>query len=207
MQFSLCNKGYFEIMLGRESEPHHPAEKNNFLNHLDVAFVFLCTHISRDLLFHLQGLRTPKEAWEKIEVLFGKQYELQGHILENEVISLQPSSFNTIQQLFTKFKSLALQCRQCGIERKDEQHVLSMLGKLGTEYSMFVSIFHLGRASIPNWNIPSLDSFVESLIKEQEKLIQMGVIQTSKYQALLVTYSTKAKAKGRHKGNEPKASD
>ena len=35
----------------------------------------------------------------------------------------------------------------------------------------------------------------------------MGVIQTSKNQALLVTDSTKAQAKGTHKGNEPKVSD
>ena len=124
--------------------------------------------------------------------MFSKQDELWGHILENELIALHPSSFETIQQFFTKFKFLALQCKQCRIERKDEQHVLSILSKLGPEYSIFVSIFHSERASIPNWRMPSLDSFVDSLIQEQEKLIQMGVIKNSKYQVILVTYSTKA---------------
>ena len=38
MQVSLRNKGYFRIILGREAEPHHPAEKNKFLNRLDEAF-------------------------------------------------------------------------------------------------------------------------------------------------------------------------
>ena len=113
MQVSLCNKGFFRIILGREVEPHHPAEKNKFMNRLDEAFGYLCTHISRDLLFHLEGLRTPKESWEKLEVLFGKKDELRGHILENESIALHPSSLETIQQLFIKFKSLALQCRHC----------------------------------------------------------------------------------------------
>ena len=47
--------------------------------------------------------------------------------------------------------------------------------------------------------MPSLDSFVESLIQEQEKLIQMGVIKTSKDQALLVIDSAKAQAKGKYK--------
>ena len=60
MQVSLCNKGYFRIILGREVDPHHPVEKNKFMNCLDEAFGYLCTHISKDLLFHLQGLRTPK---------------------------------------------------------------------------------------------------------------------------------------------------
>ena len=207
MQVSLCNKGYFRMILGREIEPHHPVEKNKFMNHLDETFGYLCTHISRDLLFHLEGLRIFKESWENIEVLFGKQYEIWGYILENELIALHPSSFETIQQLFTKFKFLALQCRHCLIERKDEQHVLSILNKLHSEYFVFVSIFHSRRASISNWKMPSLDSFVDSLIHEQEKLVQMGVIQTSKDQDLLVTYSTKAQAKGMHKEMDPKESD
>ena len=122
-------------------------------------------------------------------------------------MALYPSSFDTVQQFFTKFKFLALQCRQCKIERKDEQHVLSILNKLGSEYSISVSIFHFGRASIPNWKIPSLDSFAESLIQDKKKLIQMGVIKTSKDQAPLVTSSTKVQYKGKSKGKEPKAAD
>ena len=110
-----------------------------------------------------------------LEVLYGKEYKLRGHILENELVALHSSSFETIQQVFTKFKSLVLQCRQCGIERKKEQHVLSILNKLGIEYFVFVSIFHSRRDSIPNWNIPSLYSFVKSLIQEQENLVQMEV--------------------------------
>ena len=83
MQVFLRKLGIYMMIMGRENEPHHPAEKNKFLNWLDEAFGFLCAHISRDLLFHLKGLKTPKEAWEKIEFLFGKQDELQGHTLEN----------------------------------------------------------------------------------------------------------------------------
>ena len=59
----------------------------------------------------------------------------------------------------------------------------------------------------PNSKLPSLDSFSESLIKEQDKLIRMGVIQTSKDQAPLVTNSSKAQAKGKSKKKEPKAID
>ena len=38
-------------------------------------------------------------------------------------------------------------------------------------------------------------------------MIQMGVIKTSKDQALLVTEFSKAQAKGKSKGKEPKAAD
>ena len=110
-----------------------------------------------------------------------KQDDLRGHLLENELVALHPSSFETIEQFFTKFKSLVLQCRKCRIERKDEHNVLSILRKLGSEYSVFVSIIHSKWESFPVWKVPSLDSFFESLIKDQEKLIRMGVIKTSKY--------------------------
>ena len=63
----------------------------------------------------------------------------------------------------------------------------SLLSNLGSEYSVFVSTFHSIRESIPSWKMPSLDAFVESLIQEQDKLVQMGVIQTSKNQALFMT--------------------
>ena len=76
IQPTLRKLGYYRILLGREVEPHQPVEKNNFLNCLDEAFGYLCTHISRDILFHLEGLRTPRESWEKLEDLFGKQDEL-----------------------------------------------------------------------------------------------------------------------------------
>ena len=127
--------------------------------------------------------------------------------MENELLALQPSSFEIIQRFFTKFKSLALQCKQCEVERKDGQLVLSVLSKLGSEYSVFVSTFHFRRASIPNWKIPSLDAFVESLLQELDKLVQMGVLQTSKNLALLVIDSNNVKERGKHKGKETKNID
>ena len=155
MHLALRNHGYHRIIHGWEHEPHQPVERNKFLNRCDEVFRYLCTYISRDILFHLEGLRTPRESWEKLDSLFNKQYELRGHILENELVSLHPSSFETIEQLFTKFKSLILQCRQCGIEWKDEQNVLSILNKLCPEHSVFVSIFHSKQEIFPDWKVPS----------------------------------------------------
>ena len=76
MQVALRKLGLYRMTMGRETKPHHPTKKNKFLNQLDETLGFLCAHISRDLLFHLEGLNTPKEAWEKLEFLFGKQDEL-----------------------------------------------------------------------------------------------------------------------------------
>ena len=76
MQVVLCKLGLFRMTMGRETNPQQYVEKNKFLNQLNKAFGFMCTHISWDILFHIDGLRTPKEAWDKLESLFGKQDEL-----------------------------------------------------------------------------------------------------------------------------------
>ena len=72
MHMALCKHGYHRIIHGWEDEPHHSIETNKFLNYCDEEFGYLCTYISRDLLFHLEGLRTPIESWEKLDILFNK---------------------------------------------------------------------------------------------------------------------------------------
>ena len=79
---------------------------------------------------------------EKLTDIFGKTDEMRGHQIENELISLIPNSFESLQLYFSKFKALVLQLNQCGIEKKDDQLVLAILLKLGPNYSVFFSIFH-----------------------------------------------------------------
>ena len=71
-----------------EPEPGSAIYKSRFLKKKDEAFGFLCLSFSRDLLFHLSGLKTPKEIWDKLETLYGKQDELTVFHLENELMSL-----------------------------------------------------------------------------------------------------------------------
>ena len=137
--------------MGTEVEPNYIVEKAKYFNKLDEAYDLLCLSISRELLFHLDSLKSPKDVWEKLESLFGKTNELRGHQLENELISLSPTHYDTIQDFFTKFKSLiVLQLKQCGIEKKEYQLILSILSKLGPELSFFVSTFHIGKLTLQN---------------------------------------------------------
>ena len=119
------------------------------------------------VFFHIDNLTTPNEVWVKLETLFGKIDELRGHQLENELTSLSPVHFDTIQDLFTKFKSLALQIKQCGIENKEDQLIMSILLKLGPEFSVFVNTFHSGKLTLQNRQMPSIASFMESLTQEK----------------------------------------
>ena len=67
---------------------------------------------------------------------------MRGHQVKNELISLTPGSFESLQLYFTKFKSLVLQLKQCGIEKKEEKLVFSTLSKLGPNYSVLFLNFH-----------------------------------------------------------------
>jgi hypothetical protein len=52
-----------------------------------------------------------------LEGLFGKQDEMRGHMLEVELNTLDPKSFDNIHDFFTKFKSLIFRWGESGIEK------------------------------------------------------------------------------------------
>ena len=74
MEIQLQSKGLYRVTMDTKDEPSSAIEKSRFLNKKDEAFGFLCLSISWDLLFHLAGLKTPKEIWDKLETLHGKQH-------------------------------------------------------------------------------------------------------------------------------------
>ena len=71
MEIQLRARGLYRVTMDTEEEPASVIDKDIFLNK-DEAFGFLCLSTSQDLLFHLSGLKTPKEIWEKLETLYGK---------------------------------------------------------------------------------------------------------------------------------------
>ena len=59
------------------------------------------------------------------------------------------------------------------------------------------------KLTTPNWRIPTLNSFIESLTQEHEKLIQMGIIQSSRDQALVTGGPKVENDKGKQKDESP----
>ena len=94
--------------MATEAEPNAGTEKIKCHNRRDETHGLLCLNISRDLLFHLDGITLPNEVWEKLQYFFGKIDKMRGHQLENETISPSPSSFESLQFYFSKLKSLVL---------------------------------------------------------------------------------------------------
>ena len=87
----LRSKGLYRVTTGSEKEPTQNVEKPKWHNHCDEALGLICLSLSPELLFHLEGIDTPHEAWHQLENLFGKTYAVRGHQLENELISLDPN--------------------------------------------------------------------------------------------------------------------
>jgi hypothetical protein len=62
---------------------------------------------------------------------------------------------------------------------KDDQCIYVIFAKLGSAYYVFVSIFHsIGEPLRASCTTPSLESFCDSLIKEKDKLLHLGVPST-----------------------------
>ena len=92
-----------------------------------------------------------------------------------------------MNDFFTKFKQTVLLLKQCKVEKVDDQLMLAILSKLGVDYSVFVSTFHVGKLTTPRWKMPTLNAFIESLTSEHDKLVQMRIIRSSYDQALHVS--------------------
>ena len=132
-------------------------------------------------------MKTLKEIWDKLETLYGKQDYLRVYQLENELMSLQSSNFETLNDFFTKFKHIVLLLKQCNVEKEDDQLIISILSKLGANYLVFVSTFYARKLRTPGWKMPSLNAFIDSLTSEHDKLVQMGIIRSSHDQSLHVS--------------------
>lgn len=80
----------------------------------------------------------------------------------------------------------------CGTKKDGKQLILSILSKLGPNYSVFVSTFYATKCTLgTTFKMLSLDEFAVELTREQDKLVQMGTIKPSKSHVLVVNQGTK----------------
>jgi hypothetical protein len=68
-------------------------------------------------------------------------------MLEVEFLTLDPKSFDSLQDFFTKYKDLLPQVKASEVDKSKEEKkmVLTILSKIGLEYSIYVFKFHLAR--------------------------------------------------------------
>ena len=84
MEILLREKGLYRVTMATKLDPNAGAKKIKWHNREDEAYGLLCLSISRDLLFHIDGLTSPNEVWENIVEIFGKTYEMRRHQIKND---------------------------------------------------------------------------------------------------------------------------
>ena len=92
MEILMMRKDLFRVTTESEIGSYAAPKNIKWHNRRDESYGLLCLSISRDLLFHLDGLTSPNEVWEKLQTLFGKTNEMRGHSMDNELVSLSPSN-------------------------------------------------------------------------------------------------------------------
>jgi hypothetical protein len=111
---------------------------------MDEAFGTICSLISPKILFQISSYKTPNESWNTMGGNFRKQENMRGHMIEVELLTFDPRTFDNLQDFFTKYEDLLSQLKACEVDiyKEEKQMVLTILPKLGLEYSIFVSTFH-----------------------------------------------------------------
>jgi hypothetical protein len=84
--------------------------------------------------------------------------------------------------------------------KEEEQLILSILSKLGPEYSIFVSYFQASKLTQEKWKMPPLNDFIVALTQDKYKLVQMVSINHFKNQELAATNAPKSSGKDKKKG-------
>jgi hypothetical protein len=87
-------------------------------------------------------------------------------------MNLIPNDFSCIEDYLSKFKTLKILCEQCNIKLDDEYCIYIILSKIGSAYFVFLSTFYATREALETiYKNPSLESFCDALIREQNKLV------------------------------------
>jgi hypothetical protein len=180
MEDLLRSKGLYWITLGKEKAPTDVDKKSKWDNRNDEAHGLIRISISHDLRYHLQDIDDPKEAWNTIESVFGKLNIIRAQQLENQILTLSRNYFSFLGDYLSRFKTLRILCEECKIKMEEERCIYLILSKLGSAYFVFVSTFYAMREDLGEeaYEKPTLECFCASLIREEDNLVQFGVITT-----------------------------
>ena len=101
----LHTKYLFRLIEETKAKPASEKDKAKYMNNLHEAHGHLLFSVSKDIWFHILELQTPKLVWDKLASLFDKHDEMRIHQLENDLITLNPSNFESLNEFFTSSRT------------------------------------------------------------------------------------------------------
>ena len=96
-------------------------------------------YIHEDLIFYIDNCKTIKEAWDNFAIFLAKVDKARGFELDENIMSLDPKEFDTMQDYVTKAHELRSMVKDCRITIEDEKLMHNLTRKLQLEYAPFVS--------------------------------------------------------------------
>jgi hypothetical protein len=70
--------------------------------------------------FDINACNTQDDIWTTLVGLFLKKDKMRGQLLKEELNSFDPKNFDNVQDVFTKFKSLLCELKNCGIDKSKQ---------------------------------------------------------------------------------------
>lgn len=108
MEILLLKLVLHRIIFDIDLKPIGATKRRKWFDRRDETLGTLLLSISLDLRYHVAYFTHPNQIWTIFEGLFGKPDKMRKFKLENELMSLNPSYFDNIQDFFSKINSLKL---------------------------------------------------------------------------------------------------
>ena len=100
------------------------------------------------ILYQIIKYDTSKETWSALKNLYGKVIEEDFYKIEDNIISLDPKNFDSIQDFIIKVNELRTKFDDCGSPIKDDRFIYLIHNKLPSKYSTFISSFNTTKATL-----------------------------------------------------------
>ena len=176
----LRSKILYRIVSGQESKPQDEDKKDKWKNKQNQAHGLIDMSTSPNLRFYISKIDIHNETMKNLNKVFGIKNKIRARQIENELLTLDPNNFSSIEDFLSKFKILRPILEGVKVKKEDGSLIYSILTKLGLAYSVFVSTFHSTREAFiyqgQDYKSPSFDAFCDFLIREQEKLLYLALL-------------------------------
>jgi hypothetical protein len=164
----LMGKGYWEFIIGDETEPllpENPTQQQiqaNKIWHEKVRKVlyWLSMNVSDSMIVHIQDAKSPKQAWDTLVNMYSTNTQARKMQLKQELHNLLKNKMN-INDYSTKVKNLA----SIGAPVDDEDLMAVTLNGLGKYYSQFSTSIAV-RETFPNFQ-----DLITVLISEEMRVV------------------------------------
>ena len=165
-------KGYSLDVDGTITKPTDAKELIDQQKQDQQALGVIRSCVQGDLLFHIKNCSESKEAWDKLEQLYGKVGEEKGFQIEDDLLLLDPKNYDTIQDYIIKVNEYRALLKDYGNPMKDDRLIHHILKRLPSEYASFVSSYNTHKLTMgSSFPKPSFVSFLGMLVLEQENLV------------------------------------